>query len=710
VNATCGITEKSGIIFVDTPDYQLRKKPMLCLMAESGSLQMTKLLLQLGADVNICCSVGGTPLHYAAAQEHIGVVRTLVEAGGDVNAKMNTKVGENETPLHTAAVWGRTEIATCLLEHGADVNSRQSDEQQSMPIHSACEEGHTEVIKLLVNFGGCNIDAPDAFMSTPLMLAITLKHSSLARTLIEMGANINASNRIGPVIHKALRTKQYDLVTLLINHGADVNSREESDAETPLHSLCRYDDSPVSVMKLLVDHGANVNARMIPSGATPLHWALHYKNPGLVEALIRQGADMFCEASNGIAPDAMTCEYLRETRDWMTTYLSVIMNADDDVRFRGFYHFRKSFELKEIYSASFGFFLGATRVGATKIVGVLIDEGFPINALLNTEHDTPLHIATGFGAYKIARVLLNKGANVDSRDVNGLTPLHQASQQDQSAIISLLSSAGADVNATSNEGASPLFYAANLGKIASIEVLIDCGANVNQTRMPQFTALHAASRNGSLPIVQHLLGHGASVRIHSYEGYSALLYASEAGHTDIVYQLVGRGANINEKHPDGRSVLHVAIMQDHLEIVRLLLQLGADVDIACRGRTALHCACEFNRVEILDCLLAHGANHHILGPKDTNALHLACNFGHLEIVKTLIERNLFDINAKAMHGATPLDLVPEDALELRAFLIEHRTTRPRSSWFVPASMCALIAAIIGFTVEHSCSSCAFSGW
>ncbi len=74
-----------------------------------------------------------TPLHEAAAMGHLEVARLLLERGADVNAKNK----HGFTPLHFAAGIGHTDVAKLLLEHGADVNAK--DEHGRTPADIARE-------------------------------------------------------------------------------------------------------------------------------------------------------------------------------------------------------------------------------------------------------------------------------------------------------------------------------------------------------------------------------------------------------------------------------------------------------------------------------------------------------------------------------------------------------------------------------------------
>jgi ankyrin repeat protein len=76
------------------------------------SMEVAKVLLEAGADVNARDASQNTPLHYAALHGHTTVAKLLLEAGGDINAR-NRK---GKTPLALAQRGG---IVALLRTHGA---------------------------------------------------------------------------------------------------------------------------------------------------------------------------------------------------------------------------------------------------------------------------------------------------------------------------------------------------------------------------------------------------------------------------------------------------------------------------------------------------------------------------------------------------------------------------------------------------------------
>ncbi|XP_051171211.1 ankyrin repeat domain-containing protein 27-like [Leptopilina boulardi] len=106
---------------------------------------------------------------------------------------INTCNSQGQTALHIACDNGHVEIVQLLLDAGANVNVINKIQGQT-PLHLACLNNHTKVIKLLLNCGNCNINAKDNFGDTPLHLMIRNENSKIAELLLRHGANAQSKN------------------------------------------------------------------------------------------------------------------------------------------------------------------------------------------------------------------------------------------------------------------------------------------------------------------------------------------------------------------------------------------------------------------------------------------------------------------------------------------------------------------------------------
>ena len=108
---------------------------------------------------------GATPLHYAAWYYHIEIARLLLQNGADVNAKSNY----GNTPLHWAASYGHVDILHLLVENGADLEAQSISGYRVL--HSAALHGHLPFIQELISRYHVDINARENDGRTALTLA-----------------------------------------------------------------------------------------------------------------------------------------------------------------------------------------------------------------------------------------------------------------------------------------------------------------------------------------------------------------------------------------------------------------------------------------------------------------------------------------------------------------------------------------------------------
>jgi len=112
--------------------------------ARLGRVNVVRLLLEKGANVDARNDWGVTPLHQAATEGRVGVVRLLLEKGADVDARASFGV----TPLLFAASRGHVDVVRLLLEKGADVNAREVVFGHT-PLDMARRGDHRDIVALL---------------------------------------------------------------------------------------------------------------------------------------------------------------------------------------------------------------------------------------------------------------------------------------------------------------------------------------------------------------------------------------------------------------------------------------------------------------------------------------------------------------------------------------------------------------------------------
>jgi len=153
--------------------------PPLMLAADNGHVELTRLLLDHHADVNIQSTANRTPLFLASEKGHLEIVELLLQRG----AKANLWSPGQGTPLYRALQKGHQELAQLLLDHGADINAQNA--QNFNLLHLAARNGNLESARWLLK-NGANIYAEDKRGLTPFQEANKRRgkpHQDTARLL-----------------------------------------------------------------------------------------------------------------------------------------------------------------------------------------------------------------------------------------------------------------------------------------------------------------------------------------------------------------------------------------------------------------------------------------------------------------------------------------------------------------------------------------------
>jgi ankyrin repeat protein len=270
---------------IDNPDEKDGMTPLLAAII-GREPEIAKLFVEKGADINRKIKAGGgtgvTPLMFAAALGYLDLVRAILDAGAELEAR--TELGESALVL--AADNGWAEGAAMLLERGADVNARMSNGWTALM--RAADKGHSEIVGILLeNKADANLKATDGGL-TALMAASSFGLVDTVKMLIEKGADVNA--RIESTGDTALYVAVYknlpDISKILIEAGADVNLKLD-DGQTAL--MKASEEGQAEIVKLLIEKGADVNAKN-NKGQTALKFAKKKKKTEIVRMLQAAGA------------------------------------------------------------------------------------------------------------------------------------------------------------------------------------------------------------------------------------------------------------------------------------------------------------------------------------------------------------------------------------------------------------------------------------
>jgi len=153
-------------------------------------------------------------------RNRLEMARLLISHGADVNARDE----DTKTPLYWACQWQNYDVVKQLIDHGAKANLVEDGHglrRNYYPLIVAAQKRKPEIVQLLLD-AGAHVDVRDEDDSTPLYIACRNGRSDIARLLIEAGADVNARGAGGWIpLHWACYHGYPETVHLLLDHGAE---------------------------------------------------------------------------------------------------------------------------------------------------------------------------------------------------------------------------------------------------------------------------------------------------------------------------------------------------------------------------------------------------------------------------------------------------------------------------------------------------------
>ncbi|KAF3921088.1 Ankyrin-3 [Arthrobotrys entomopaga] len=370
----------------------------------------------------------------------------------------------------------------------------------------------------------------------------------------------------------------------LIDGGADVNGSDRGYFGSPLAVAAFYGYE--KMVEYLLESEADPNGRG-GNFDSVLQAAAAGGYCKLVERLVKAGADV--GKIGGM---------------WNTPLIAAATFGHDDV---------VAFLLKcqadlNVSSATHGTALyQAALAGDVKTVTKLLAAGSDINAM--GPQGTPIYAAALSGSLQVVQTLLNRGANVNKggRGEWGY-PLTAAAQQGNVSLVKALLRAGAKVNAQrasrGGRGVTALEAAIESRNMATFQAVFDAGGDPNIQGYLYPNGLYAALWTGELEMAKVLLRNNAEIVdltfLEAIERYSQDSWFFEA--------MMKRKANIDAHRGERGCALQVAMNRADEKVVRLLLEQNPYLDAVCEDGSVLVCAIQAGMIDVAKELIKRGVD------------------------------------------------------------------------------------------------------
>lgn len=399
-----------------------------------------------------------------------------------------------------------------LIDDGFDVNAALPNEY--LPLELAFLYSSYDVITTLLE-NGADINASD-FNGNGIFVALIFRKAPIsideARELLGKISDVDVVNSYGytPLFY-AVGNNNLNAVSLLIEFGADVNRKEASGYPPIL-----YATTPECIT-MLTEAGADPNATVEYEDGEYSLLSLYISDYSteheLAKALIEAGADVNFMDSYGTTPFSLALEGDAEMEfiDLMLEHGASAEYLNEEL-------------LEKLVGDVFSNPIDSDTLAYLDYVG------YPLDMRDDEGMSLLMHsIVYSFPDVDIVSKLLEMGANPNARTLEGVTPLMLAAAYcSDTEIMEILINAGADVNARTEELATPLMASAANKNEDVVDFLIKAGADINAQDEDGNTALFYAADEAVNPaVIDVLLEAGADATIVNERGRKAFESAGE---------------------------------------------------------------------------------------------------------------------------------------------------------------------------------------
>ena len=430
---------------------------------------------------------------------------------------------------------------------------------QDTGLMGAAKQGDAEAARALLA-GGADPNLARGDGMTALHMAALEGHADVVSALLEAGAEVGPTTRIGAYtpLHLASQGGHAAVVRALLDDGADATLATTNSGATPLHLAARVMAGEGAVAALL-EHGADVSAREGSAGQTPLMFAASYNRTPAVRVLLEHGADpnlatKVVDVLRSVALDREASELLRNRVEGLRfeaepgteralTPAEVRDAINAQREFLRADHSERELDPDDLiqYRADYP---GGPPLARPPYRETLVGMTGGMTALLHAARE---------GHVEAALALLDGGADIDQVGGDGTSPLLMTILNGQFDLAMELVERGADPDrAADTDGISPLF--------AVLQTHWAPKSNYPQPRA------HDNEQTEYLELLQALLDAGANPNVQ----LNTHLWYWEFGLTKM-------GINL-----EGATPFYRAAFAQDIEAMKMLTAHGADPDIPTR--------------------------------------------------------------------------------------------------------------------------------
>ncbi|KAJ3450783.1 no mechanoreceptor potential c isoform d-related [Anaeramoeba flamelloides] len=281
-------------------------KTPLYIACEKIFLPIAELLLDYKADPNIPNNEQKTPLHISISNNNEELAELLLKH----NANPNLINGKGMNGLHEAINTQNLKLVSIVSKSKKNIKHDLQSKNGYYPIHFAISNNSAEILQFLIDELKVNLNSKTLEGQTALHLVCKISNIQLLEILLESGAEpeiTDLTHQEEMPLHIATRIGDLGVLRTLLKK-ANINSIRK-DGKTSLHIAAQ--NGLENVVSVLADHGADVNLQD-KEGNTPLHMALKNGNDRVATIIVQYGA--FLKVINNKGQSALECAKNKKVR------------------------------------------------------------------------------------------------------------------------------------------------------------------------------------------------------------------------------------------------------------------------------------------------------------------------------------------------------------------------------------------------------------
>uniref|UniRef100_A0A674E1F3 Ankyrin repeat domain 6b n=1 Tax=Salmo trutta TaxID=8032 RepID=A0A674E1F3_SALTR len=304
----------------------------LLVASHKGQADNVVQLINKGAKVAVT-KYGRSPLHLASYKGHIEVLRILLKAGCDLDIQDD---GE-QTALHRAAVVGNSDVISALIQEGCALD--RQDKDGNTALHEVSWHGFSQSVKLLVK-AGANVHAKNKAGNTALHLACQNGHAQSSKVLLLGGSRPDSKNHVGDTcLHVAARYNHVSMLRILLGAFCSVAEKNQA-GDTPLHVAAALNHK--KTVRLLLEAGTDSSIRN-NAGQTALDQAREHNNPDVALLLTKAPQDSASAADDTPSSERVARKHEvieaskstdRELREKVSYYRNLVTTTHEKFKMR----------------------------------------------------------------------------------------------------------------------------------------------------------------------------------------------------------------------------------------------------------------------------------------------------------------------------------------------------------------------------------------